>query len=474
MQHDFKNAHILIIGDVMLDRYWSGQTSRISPEAPVPVVRISDFEERAGGSGNVALNVTALGAHASLIALTGQDDNAHSLERLLAAKGVNCFFQKVSAPTITKLRVLSQHQQLIRLDFEDEFHDMPTNEALTNFDSELAHCNAVIFSDYGKGTLSDIQTLIKKAKKANKPILIDPKGTDFDRYQHATVITPNFKEFVAVVGPVNSNEELVEKATTLIQRLDIEALLITRGESGMSLIKKQGRAIHIPTRAQEVFDVTGAGDTVIASLGLALATGYDLRTGMNIANAAAGIVVGKLGTSTVTVAELEHALQDRSIPPLLTGIVNEDELLAAVKLSQSQGESIVMTNGCFDILHAGHIDYLQKARAKGDRLIIAINDDASIQRLKGPSRPIVPLAQRMQLLNALQCVDWVVPFSEDTPERLISVVLPDILIKGSDYQVHEIAGSQQVLANGGDVLTLDLVPGCSTSAIVKKIQEQAS
>ncbi|WP_394332131.1 D-glycero-beta-D-manno-heptose 1-phosphate adenylyltransferase [Piscirickettsia litoralis] len=287
-------------------------------------------------------------------------------------------------------------------------------------------------------------------------------------------MTPNFKEFTTVVGNVSSDEELVEKAHSLIHRLDLEALLITRGEAGMSLIEKQGRTTHIPTQAQEVFDVTGAGDTVIASLGLALATGYDLRTAMNIANAAAGVVVGKLGTSTVSLKELEHALHDHSIPPLITGIVSEEELLSAIKTAHYQGENIVMTNGCFDILHAGHIDYLQKARAKGDRLIVAINDDASIQRLKGESRPIVPLAQRMQLLNALECVDWVVPFSEDTPERLISAILPDTLIKGSDYKVHEIAGSKQVLENGGDVITIDLVPGCSTSAIVKKIQQQTS
>ncbi|MDF2530030.1 MAG: Bifunctional protein hldE [Gammaproteobacteria bacterium] len=465
--HNLSAAKVLVIGDIMLDNYWVGQTSRISPEAPVPVVHIKEQYAKAGGAGNVALNVTSLLGQATLLGLTGNDEAANILHKILSQGKVNCEFEQfANMPTITKLRILSQNQQLIRTDFEENFHEVSKQALLERFIEALPDYNAVIISDYGKGTLSDTESLIKAARKHKIPVLVDPKGNDFSRYRGASIITPNLKEFEAVVGLCVNEEDMVVKGLQLIRTCRLDALLVTRGADGMTLIRPGQEPVHMPTQAREVFDVTGAGDTVIAVMGMAMGAGYDLPTSMRLANAAAGVVVGKVGTATVTPNELEASLhQDQH---LRKGIVDEALLKQIIKNVHAQGEKVVMTNGCFDILHAGHIDYLRAAREAGDRLIIAVNDDASVKRLKGPERPINSLEHRMKLLEALSFVDWVVPFTEDTPERIISYLLPDILIKGADYQVHQIAGAKAVLANGGEVKTIELTPGCSTTNIINK------
>src|SRR5699024_7403604 len=297
---------------------------------------------------------------------------------------------------------------------------------------------------------------------------IDPKGTDFERYRGATLLTPNMSEFEAVVGTCHSEQEIVDKGLALIKQFDLTALLVTRSEKGMTLIRPQQEAFHLPTQAQEVFDVTGAGDTVISVLGTAIADGRSLEEACYLANVAAGIVVGKLGTSTVSTVELENAIHRRSENGF--GIMSEQELKQAVAKAKARGEKIVMTNGCFDILHPGHVSYLANARKLGDRLIVAVNSDASVKRLKGEQRPINNLETRMAVLAGLASVDWLVAFEEETPQRLISEILPDLLVKGGDYKPEEIAGSKEVWANGGDVKVLNFENGYSTSNMIKKIQ----
>lgn len=470
---NFDATSILVVGDVMLDRYWHGHAGRISPEAPVPVVRIQDCREFPGGAGNVALNIRALGGRTHLVGIINEDAAGNQLQSSLEASGVQCHFQiNHDQPTITKLRILSQHQQLIRLDFEEPLPYTNHPNIVATALPWLADCNCIVLSDYGKGTLHDPQALIAAARAQQRPILVDPKGSDFSKYRFATLLSPNRKEFEAVVGICADDEMLVERGTNLMMQLDLHSLLITRGAEGMTLLQVDQPALHLNAHAQEVYDVSGAGDTVIATTAIALAAGCAMSDAVRLANTAAGIVVTKLGTASVSKDELATALHPSiSIPQ---GIMTLPDLLANIAKAKQHNERIVMTNGCFDILHAGHVDYLQQAKALGERLIIAVNDDASIQRLKGPLRPIVPLEQRMQLLAALGAVDWVIPFSEDTPYDLISKITPDILVKGNDYQVSDIAGSDWVLEHGGRVELIPLVPGCSTSNIIKKIQEAYS
>ncbi len=466
---NFRQARVLVVGDVMLDRYWHGATSRISPEAPVPVVRVGEAEERPGGAANVALNIAALGGQVSLLGVVGQDEMAERLQERLEKAGVNCHFLRLpGVDTITKLRVISRHQQLIRLDFEHALEAYDQAPLLERFRERLAEHEVVVFSDYGKGTLRAVADFIDQVRSQGRLSLVDPKGRDFSIYRGADVITPNLSEFEAVAGPCGDEDELVAKGHTLLRELCLRALLVTRGEHGMSLIHEDGRAFHLPTRAREVFDVTGAGDTVISVLAAALACGEELEEATALANLAAGIVVGKLGTAAITESELRLALKaDQEHDQ---GVVDEASLLAAVADARERGERVVMTNGCFDILHAGHVSYLEQARQLGDRLVVAVNDDASVRRLKGAQRPVNPLAQRMAVLAGLASVDWVVPFSEDTPERLICQVKPDVLVKGGDYRAEEVAGYDCVTAGGGEVRILHFVDGCSTSSIIERIR----
>ncbi len=467
---DFRRAGVLVVGDVMLDRYWYGPTSRISPEAPVPVVKVDMVEERPGGAANVAMNIASLGASSRLVGLTGIDDAARALNAKLNEVNVKCDFVALSShPTITKLRVLSRNQQLIRLDFEEGFSDIDPQPMLERIQSALPHIGALVLSDYAKGALNAVQSMIQLARKAGVPVLIDPKGTDFERYRGATLLTPNMSEFEAIVGHCKNNEDVESRGMKLIADFGLDALLITRSEQGMTLLRTGVDALHLPTQAQEVYDVTGAGDTVIGVLATALAAGTSIEEACILANAGAGVVVGKLGTSTVSPIELENAIRGRAETGF--GVMEENALKDAIAQARQRGEKVVMTNGCFDILHAGHVSYLANARKLGDRLIVAVNSDASTKRLKGESRPVNPLAQRMIVLAALEAVDWVVPFEEDTPQRLIADILPDLLVKGGDYKPEDIAGSKEVWAAGGDVRVLNFEDGCSTSNIIKVIKE---
>ncbi|MDB3898020.1 bifunctional D-glycero-beta-D-manno-heptose-7-phosphate kinase/D-glycero-beta-D-manno-heptose 1-phosphate adenylyltransferase HldE [Gammaproteobacteria bacterium] len=468
----FQQAKLLVIGDVMLDRYWHGTASRISPEAPVPVVQVGNQEDRPGGAGNVALNIAALGSAATLIGVVGEDDNAKDLESRLAAAGVYCeFLRSPDKPTITKLRVISQHQQLIRLDFEHQFDEQDVAELQTRAESLIPSAQALVLSDYAKGALNDVSALIALARNQNIPIIVDPKGTDFKKYRGATLLTPNLSEFEAVVGPCANEKELVRKGLALMSELDLQAMLITRGEHGMTLLRPDSEELHLPARAREVFDVTGAGDTVISVLASALAAGDDLADATAIANLAAGLVVGKLGTAAISGPELRRAIMSEQNSGM--GVMTAEQLRIAVHDAKAHGEKIVFTNGCFDIIHAGHVGYLSEARKLGDRLVVAINADDSVLRLKGAGRPINPVERRMTVLGGLEAVDWVVSFDEDTPESLLESLQPDILVKGGDYSLDQIVGGKYVLSYGGEVKALEFLDDCSTSAIVEKMKDSS-
>lgn len=466
---NYNESGVLIIGDVMLDRYWYGPTGRISPEAPVPVVKVDNNEERPGGAANVAMNIASLGGHAHIIGLTGEDEPAQVLTDTLSALNVSCDFVALpDYPTVTKLRVLSRGQQLIRLDFEETFENIDPALIRERMIKALPNVGAVVLSDYAKGALDNVQELIQLARSAQVPVFIDPKGANFERYRGATLLTPNMAEFELVAGKVRSEEDLVNKGLKLIEDFDFEALLITRSEHGMTLLRRDQEPFHLPTQAKEVFDVTGAGDTVISVLAASVSAGKALDEACALANAAAGVVVGKLGTSTVSTIELAEAIHGSKDSDY--GVISETALIDAVKRAQAAGEKVVMTNGCFDILHAGHVSYLNHAAELGDRLIVAVNTDESVKRLKGPGRPVNPTDRRMAVLAGLGAVDWVVPFSEDTPQRLIAAVLPDLLVKGGDYKPEEIAGGQEVINNGGEVKVLNFEDGCSTTEIIDAIK----
>jgi D-beta-D-heptose 7-phosphate kinase/D-beta-D-heptose 1-phosphate adenosyltransferase len=462
---------VAVVGDVMLDEYWFGDTGRISPEAPVPVVQISDAEERPGGAANVALNLASVGVDTHLLGVVGADERGRRLERLLSDRRIQCdFFKAPDLPTIHKLRVLARSQQLIRLDAERPL--APAAQELgPRVAAALSGVGALVLSDYGKGTLAEVSAMIAAADAAGVPCLVDPKGEDFARYRGATLVTPNFAEFEAVVGRVGDEADLIAKAQHLRMDLGLKALLITRGERGMTLVTESQPAVSWPAEARQVFDVTGAGDTVIALVGAGVAAGLSFADAAQLANLAAGLVVRKIGSAAVTVSELKLALHQRGTGG--RGAVSEEVLAAYVAEAKQRGERIVMTNGCFDILHAGHVAYLEEAKALGDRLLVAVNDDASVARLKGPDRPITPLSDRLSVLAGLAAVDWVVPFSEDTPARLIQALLPDVLVKGGDYKPDEIVGAQAVQANGGEVRVLDFRAGRSTSTLIQRIRGDA-
>ena len=453
----------------MLDRYLFGSTGRISPEAPVPVVHVRETNERPGGAANVAVNLASLGVATRLLGVVGEDTAADSLEAILSTRNIVCKFTCAKdRPTITKTRVHSRGQQLIRLD-EENAMAMPGDAMVMALRESLDGAGAVVLSDYGKGALSEVSSLIKVCREAGMPVLVDPKGTDFEKYRGASLLTPNQSEFEAVAGVCETDEELVSHARQMIDQLDFAALLVTRSEKGMLLLESGGEPVFLSTQAREVYDVTGAGDTVIATLAGALASGQDLASAAALANLAASLVVRKIGVATVTPGEISVALHQRGQGG--RGLVDLDELRAMVAESHGRNERIIMTNGCFDVLHAGHVAYLEEAKSLGDRLIVAVNDDDSVRRLKGEARPVNALEDRLLVLAGLAAVDWVVPFSEDTPAALIEKILPDVLVKGGDYKPDEIAGAKEVLQNGGEVRVLAFRGGHSSSRIIDKLRD---
>ena len=464
------SAKVLVVGDVMLDQYWTGQASRISPEAPVPVVKVAEESFRAGGAANVALNIAALGGKAHLLGVIGEDRYGEDLTAILQEAGVETGWVKSASGTICKLRVLSHHQQLIRMDFERPVAEKDAQSLVDLVKAKISDYQVLVISDYAKGALQFVEQMIAVARSLGVSVFIDPKGEDFYRYQGATLIKPNQAEFERIAGVCETTEALLEKADKLIHKLDLQAFLVTRSEHGMALVQKTEQPYLLKSQAQEVFDVTGAGDTVMATLATAYAAGLALDRAVHLANEAASIVVRKVGTSTVTKAELDEQLKAAHRHQGYVAL-NEAEVKQLVQLAQAKGERVVFTNGCFDLLHSGHVRYLNEAAKRGDRLIVAVNSDESVKKLKGSQRPIVPLASRMELLSALSCVDWVLPFSEETPERLICELKPDVLVKGGDYRPEEIAGAQCVWEAGGEVEILSFWEGYSTTNMVAKIQQ---
>ena len=464
---DFKQTLVVVAGDVMLDRYLFGSTGRISPEAPVPVVHVRETDDRPGGAANVAVNLASLGAATRLVGVVGKDAAGDVLESILERRGIACRFARAEdRPTITKTRVQSRGQQLIRLDEEDTAA-MSGDDMLAALQGSISGAGAVVLSDYGKGALTDVAAMITACRSEGIPVLVDPKGTDFEKYRGATIITPNQSEFEAVAGHCATDADLVARGRDMMAQLDLEALLVTRSEKGMMLLEEGAEPLFLSTQAREVYDVTGAGDTVIATLAGALASGQDFSAAAALANLAAGLVVRKIGVATVTPGELSVALHQRGQGG--RGLVHLDALLALVAEARERNERIIMTNGCFDVLHAGHVAYLEEAKSLGDRLIVAVNDDDSVRRLKGETRPINTLEDRMLVLAGLAAVDWVVPFSADTPADLIAAVLPDVLVKGGDYKPEEIAGAREVLENGGEVRVLAFRKGHSSSRIIDRL-----
>ncbi|NOQ94138.1 MAG: bifunctional D-glycero-beta-D-manno-heptose-7-phosphate kinase/D-glycero-beta-D-manno-heptose 1-phosphate adenylyltransferase HldE [Methylophaga sp.] len=472
----FHNAQVLVIGDLMLDRFYYGKASRISPEAPVPVVNIERLEDVPGGAANVAMNIASLGSTCQISGITGQDSAAETLQQRLNSVGVTCaFHQSATTGTIIKQRVISNHQQLLRMDFESAFANDEWTGLQALVESAMAETSVMVLSDYNKGTLADPQYWINVAKQHQVPVLVDPKGDDFTKYRGADLLTPNMTEFEVVVGKVTSEADLINKALALIDELELGAILITRSEHGMSLIRKDQPEFHLPAIAKEVADVTGAGDTVISTLAATLAAGEDIEKAVTLANVAASIVVSKLGTATVSGPELQVEYErhqgSNNTDHSIAGVVTVEQLKLAVEQAKQRGEKVVFTNGCFDILHAGHVAYLEQARAEGDRLVLAINTDESVSKLKGSGRPINTASRRLAVLAGLASVDWVTCFEGDTPEDLLREVQPDILVKGGDYDKKGVVGWEIVEGYGGEVRVMGMTPNCSTTAIVEKINK---
>ena len=468
---DMSASNVTVIGDVMLDRFWTGATRRMSPEAPVPVVNVSSQEDRAGGAGHVAVNLAQLGLTVSLVGLCGDDEHARALRSCVEEAGVRWNVMPCAADTIVKLRVLSRNQQLLRMDFEESLSPH-ANDLFVGFAAQhLIDADLIVFSDYAKGSLALIESLIARCRSLGKTTLVDPKGHDFDRYRGATVLTPNLTELEAVVGPCQDDATLIAKAETLRSALELEAILVTRSEAGMTLIQAGSAPQHFAASAQEVFDVTGAGDTVIATLAGCLSAGLPMAEAARIANRAAGVVVAKLGTASVTPDELTMVGEGLRGAPDRQGVVSASDMLDVVAEARGRGQRVVMTNGCFDLLHPGHIAYLEQAATLGDMLLVAVNDDDSVRRLKGDARPVNAIADRMAVLVGLAAVDYVLPFSEDTPAKLIEALAPDVLVKGGDYVVEEIAGHESVMARGGEVVVLDFLEGHSTSGLIDRLSE---
>lgn len=478
----WKKARILIVGDIMLDRYIWGQVQRVSPEAPVPVVLKKRVTETLGGAGNVANNLAGLGCQVVMVGVCGQDRKAEALKALLAQKGIqDHLFSDPSRPTIAKTRIMAHKQQVLRLDEEDAqaLSSDLVEQLKAQVSQEVGRCQALILSDYGKGTLiSDtlVQWIIAKARAKEIPVLIDPKGVQWHRYRTATCITPNTAELESTVGrPLAADEALLAAEAQNVQKsLSLDWLLVTRGAEGMCLVGPQGEPIHIPAQARDVYDVSGAGDTVIATLAAALASGETFEQAARIANVAAGIVVGKVGTQPILASELSTAVQlnsqSRYHPDAAAKMTDLDGAMGRVHAWKADAETVVFTNGCFDLLHPGHISLLYKARALGDRLIVGLNTDASVRRLKGAQRPILQQQDRAAILSALACVDLVVPFDEDTPLHLIKAIQPHVLVKGSDYTSDQVVGKAEVESYGGCVKLVDLVQGYSTTELANKMR----
>lgn len=467
---------ILVIGDVMLDRYLIGNVNRISPEAPVPVVLLKQSEDRAGGAANVAANLRGLGLHTEIIGCLGEDASGKILKKIIADTGIGIDNVMTSPlrPTVSKTRVMSGNQQIVRIDDESSsaFTTEENNQLLSHVTKALKSKPAmVILSDYAKGILSDntCKIIIENCKKLGIPVIADPKGRDYSKYKGVSTLTPNKKETAEACGvDINKTESLLLAAEQLKNTLDLDFLAVTRGEEGISLIDDI-QIQHIPATAKKVFDVSGAGDTVIATLAAGLVYGLNPHDALQLANIAAGIVVGKVGTVPVTQTELLKALVSEDGQSQADKICDRTQLTELVSNWKANQQKIVFTNGCFDLLHAGHVTYLEAAKRTGDKLILGLNTDRSVSAIKGPTRPVVHEGDRARVLAALASVDAVILFDEDTPLQLINSIRPDVIVKGDDYTEEQVVGGKEVKSWGGKVELIPLVQGRSTSNIIKKL-----
>lgn len=467
------SPRVLIVGDVMLDRYVTGDVRGISPEAPIPILTGTSSEERLGGAGNVAGNLRAMGAEVDLVSVIGEDGWGRALRDNLIAAGISAGGLVVDPerPTTLKTRMISGVQQMLRVDWEDgaEISGSTLEVVLERARERLDGCDAVVLSDYGKGVLSDavLRPIIEEARAAGKLVLVDPKGTDFGRYRGASLITPNRREAEGALGRrLEDIPSVAAGAAELLEVAGLDTAIITLGAGGIYFRTREGREGREATRARAVFDVTGAGDTVVSHLALHLAAGADLEVAVALANHAAGCVVARLGTNAVTPAELAARLRESA--PHEGKVLRGEELEQLVATWRRDGQRIVFTNGCFDILHSGHVSYLRYARSHGDVLLVGVNDDASVQRLKGSGRPVNPVDDRLEVLAAMEMVDAVVAFPEDTPAELIERVTPDVLVKGEDWADRGVVGREWVEKHGGKVVLAPLVEGRSTTRIIER------
>jgi D-beta-D-heptose 7-phosphate kinase / D-beta-D-heptose 1-phosphate adenosyltransferase len=456
---------ILVVGDIILDEYLGGSIDRISPEAPVPVVHVKETSYRLGGAANVASNLKALGCEVILLGIIGDDYIGNKIANILAAENIEVRLVKSKKPSIRKTRIIGRSSHILRLDYEEHYSESDASELEANFNSVIKSVDSCIFSDYSKGTLQNVTQLIKIAKKASKLVFTDPKHASFSMYAGSDFITPNSKEMANMLPVSYDSSEWLPTLKSKMLQHKIANVLYTRGKDGMSLITKSDKMLCVNAIASEVFDVTGAGDTVIAIFAALITANFDYKKAMTVANYAAGFVVKRQGTAQVGLSDLLHLLQVNMGDDAVSNAI-----IADVKSAKAEGYKVVMTNGCFDILHAGHVYFLEQAKMQGDKLIVAVNSDASVRKLKGTSRPINTIANRITVLRALSCVDWVVVFDEQTPKNIITAISPDVLVKGSDYKVSEIVGADHVQSYGGIVNTVDLVPDLSTSNVLKKIE----
>ncbi|PAF52645.1 D-glycero-beta-D-manno-heptose-7-phosphate kinase [Helicobacter sp. 13S00477-4] len=467
-----KMPHILVIGDLMIDHYVWGKCERISPEAPVQIAEVKDESNRLGGACNVANNLISLGAKVSICGIIGDDDSGKWLINELDSLHIDIdnIFLLEKRPTTKKTRVIVSNQQVLRVDREDK-NPIDENiifEIMINIENKISNYDCIILSDYNKGVLNEVltQNLIKLAKSENKPVLCDPKGSDYSKYKGATLLTPNKNEAqLATKINIIDDDSLCATLKNLKDQCDLSVPLITLSEDGIALLDTKNTLIKIPTIAKEVYDVTGAGDTVIAALGFALSSGLDIYKSCEFANAAAAVVVGKVGSATATYGEIIQYLHSRHQNDFNDKILTKSSLL--IILQSLNDKKIVFTNGCFDILHRGHISYLQSSKKLGDILIVGLNSDLSVKRLKGEERPINSQEDRAFILAGLESVDFIIIFDEDTPEELIAAIKPDILVKGKDYEGKRIAGSQ----HAKEVLLIDFIEGKSTTNILNKIKK---
>jgi len=471
-----KGTQVLCIGDAMLDRFIYGAVDRISPEAPIPVLRIERESAMLGGAGNVVRNLVALGAAPAFVAVVGDDEAGREVGRLLGEHdGIDpCLVIENGRQTTIKTRFFASAQQLLRADRETQapLSALSRDQVLARADKLIAKAGAVVLSDYGKGVLSEpvVAELIARSRAQGKPVICDPKGIDYRKYRGATLLTPNRKELHEATGmKVDSDDAVVAAARHLIDTCGVEAVLVTRSQDGMTLVAASGEIHHLPAEAREVFDVSGAGDTVIATLAAAIASGVSLRDGAKIANVAAGIVVGKVGTAVAYAAEVVTALHHDEILSAETKVLDVEAAMDVVDRWRRKGCKVGFTNGCFDLLHPGHISLLGQAKGACDRLVVGLNSDASVGRLKGPTRPVQSEAARATVLASLASVDLVVIFGEDTPLELIRALKPDILVKGADYTVETVVGATDVMGWGGKVVLANLVEGQSTTNTIRKM-----